>query len=99
MLTACYRSVYFNPAKTAGAMFEADLFCLIGVLFSAVISLSSSFSIRLFEDDPDYQWIGDCLGFIWVAAAMSIIAWAKVWVNKPSFNTATSMTSIILFIV
>ena len=80
-------------------MFEADLFCLIGVLFSAVISLSSSFSIRSFEDDPDYHWIGDCLVFIWVAGAMTIVAWAKVWVNKPSFNTATSMTSIILFIV
>jgi hypothetical protein len=99
MLTACSRSVYFNPAKTAGAMLEADLFCLIGVLFSAFISLSSSFSIRLFEDDPDHQWIGDCLVFIWVACAMSIVSWAKVWVNKPSFNTATSMTSIILFIV
>jgi len=99
MLTACYRSVYFNPAKTAGAMFEADLFCFIGVLFSAIITLSSSFSIHLFEDDSELQWIGDCLVFIWVASAMSIVAWAKVWMNKPSFNTATSMTSIILFIV
>lgn len=99
MLTTWYRSVYFNPAKTAGAMFEADLFCLIGVLFSAVVSLASSFSVRLFEDDPELQWIGDCLVFMWVASAMSMVAWAKVWVNKPSFNTATSMTSIILFIV
>jgi len=35
----------------------------------------------------------------WIGVAMSGLAWMKVWMENPSFNTACSMTGIIIFVV
>ncbi|KAF8325195.1 Fusaric acid resistance protein-like-domain-containing protein [Cantharellus anzutake] len=91
-------TVYFNPAKTLGAMQEADVYCLIAALFSAFVALGSMDTFWFFEIKPGWEWLADALTFMWIAAAMSIVAWVKQWMNKPSFSPAASMASIIIFI-
>ncbi|KZT29097.1 hypothetical protein NEOLEDRAFT_1154149 [Neolentinus lepideus HHB14362 ss-1] len=92
-------AVYFNPAKTAGAMLEADFYCLIGLLYASFICLSSMSMFWWLEVRPGWEWLADALVILWIGASMSVMAWMKVWLAKPSFNPACSMTAIILFVV
>ncbi|CEL60767.1 hypothetical protein RSOLAG1IB_04006 [Rhizoctonia solani AG-1 IB] len=92
-------AVYYNPAKTIGAMIEADMFCLVGAVFASIASLVATDSFWFFELQPGWEWLADLLVLAWVGLAMAMIAWSKLWVNKPTFGSACSMTSIILFVV
>ncbi|KAG8906930.1 hypothetical protein FRB99_005704 [Tulasnella sp. 403] len=91
--------VYFNPAKTIGAMFEADTYCLVAAVFSSVVCLTSMGLFWLFEDMKGMEFFADSSVFLCIGVAMSAVAWAKLWMERPSFNTACSMTSIMIFIV
>ena len=91
--------MYFNPAKTAGGMFEADVYCFMGVFFTLLVTCGSIVSFWVVEARPYLGWFGDSFIFFLLASAMTFLSWMKVWINKASFNTAASMTSIILFIV
>lgn len=79
--------MYFNPAKTVGGMLEADLFCIMGVLWAAFISLSSMSLFWFFEVQPGWEWLADSLVLLWIGAGMSCVAWMKLWMKKPTFNT------------
>lgn len=92
-------SVYYNPAKTAGGMFEADVFCLMGVLFTTLVTCGSVVSSLLVDSGIGLEWLGDFVIFVWLAVSIMIISWMKVWINKASFNSAASMMCIIIFIV
>ncbi|CDO69695.1 hypothetical protein BN946_scf184851.g83 [Trametes cinnabarina] len=92
-------AVYFNPAKTLGGMVEADVFCMMGLLFATVVSLSSMSVYWFFELQPGLEWLADVLVLLMIGLGMSVVAWMKVWMAKPTFNTACSMTAIILFVV
>ncbi|KAF8586723.1 hypothetical protein K439DRAFT_1340213 [Ramaria rubella] len=92
-------SVYFNPAKTIGAMVEADIYVLFGLAFTTFVSLGSMAMFWFLEVRPGWEWLADVLVLSWIAGAMIIVAWLKVWMARPSFNTACSMISIILFVV
>ncbi|KAJ7467034.1 Fusaric acid resistance protein-like-domain-containing protein [Mycena latifolia] len=92
-------AVYFNPAKTMGGMVEADLYCFMGLMFSAFVCLSSMTMFWWLETKPGWEWLADILVIVWIGVSMSIVAWMKVWMASPSFNTACSMTAIILFVV
>ncbi|TFK90654.1 hypothetical protein K466DRAFT_484360 [Polyporus arcularius HHB13444] len=92
-------AVYFNPAKTLGGMVEADVFCLMGLVFASLVSLSSMTVYWFFELQPGWEWLADVLVLLMIGLGMSVVAWMKVWMAKPSFNTACSMTAIILFVV
>ncbi|KAJ6594590.1 Fusaric acid resistance protein-like-domain-containing protein [Mycena capillaripes] len=92
-------AVYFNPAKTMGGMVEADLYCLVGLLYSAFVCLASMTMFWWLETKPGWEWLADFLVIAWIGVSMSIVAWMKVWMASPSFNTACSMTAIILFVV
>ncbi|KAL1940894.1 hypothetical protein VTO73DRAFT_7935 [Trametes versicolor] len=92
-------AVYFNPAKTIGGMFEADVFCTMGLLFSTFVSLTSMSVYWFFELQSGYEWLADILVLLMIGVGMSAAAWMKVWMAKPPFNTACSMTAIILFTV
>ncbi|KAG9074732.1 hypothetical protein FS749_013673, partial [Ceratobasidium sp. UAMH 11750] len=92
-------TVYYNPAKTIGGMAEADLFCLVGAAFASFASLVATGSFWYFELQPGWEWLADALVVSWLALAMMVIAWSKLWVGKPTFGSACSMTSIILFVV
>ncbi|KAF7315965.1 ArAE-2 domain-containing protein [Mycena indigotica] len=92
-------AVYFNPAKSMGAMVEADLFCLMGLVFSALLCLSSMTLFWWLERKPGWEWLADFLVIALIGVGMSAVAWMKVWMASPSFNTACSMTAIIIFVV
>ncbi|EJD47000.1 hypothetical protein AURDEDRAFT_184209 [Auricularia subglabra TFB-10046 SS5] len=91
--------VYFNPAKTVGAMMEADFFCLAGLIFAAFVCLGSMTTFWPLELSPGWEWLADVLVLSWIAGAFVFISWSKVWMEKPTYNTACSMISIIIFIV
>ncbi|KAF7357929.1 ArAE-2 domain-containing protein [Mycena venus] len=91
--------VYFNPAKTRGGMVEADLYCLAGLIYSAFVCLASMSMFWWLETKPGWEWLADFLVIVWIGVSMSVVAWMKVWMASPSFNTACSMTAIILFVV
>ncbi|KAF8070185.1 hypothetical protein FPV67DRAFT_1486576 [Lyophyllum atratum] len=90
---------YFNPAKTVGGMIEADIFCLIGFLYSAFVCLASMSMFSWLESKPGWEWLGDLVAVVWVGVSMSIVAWFKAWMANPSFNTACSMITIIIVVV
>ncbi|TDL21690.1 hypothetical protein BD410DRAFT_789429 [Rickenella mellea] len=92
-------AVYFNPAKTAGAMVEADTYCLLGLSWAAFICLGSMSMFWPLELSPGWEWLADIFVILWIGIGMTAVAWMKVWMAKPSFNTACSMTAIILFVV
>ncbi|KAJ3563310.1 hypothetical protein NP233_g9021 [Leucocoprinus birnbaumii] len=92
-------AVYFNPAKTAGAMVEADIFFLLGLVYSFFVCGVFTSAFWWFEVRPGYEWVGDVLAIIWIGLSMSLVAWMKVWMANPSFNTACSMTTILIFVV
>ncbi|OBZ71050.1 hypothetical protein A0H81_09292 [Grifola frondosa] len=92
-------AVYFNPAKTLGGMVEADVFCSFGLLYATFVALSSMAMYWFFEVQPGWEWLADLLVLLWIGVGMSFVAWMKVWMAKPTFSTACSMTAIIVFIV
>ncbi|EGO00416.1 hypothetical protein SERLA73DRAFT_52646 [Serpula lacrymans var. lacrymans S7.3] len=92
-------AVYYNPAKTMGGMAEADMYCFMALLYSAFVCLGSMSMFWWLEVKPGWEWLADVLVILWVGLSMSGVAWMKVWMAKPTFNTACSMTAIILFIV
>ncbi|KAF9063974.1 Fusaric acid resistance protein-like-domain-containing protein [Rhodocollybia butyracea] len=92
-------AVYFNPAKTMGGMIEADFFFLFGVFYSAFICLSSMTMFWWLDVHRGWEWLADLLAIIWVGVGMSFLAWMKVYMANPQFNTASSMMSIIIFVV
>ncbi|KAF9531596.1 Fusaric acid resistance protein-like-domain-containing protein [Crepidotus variabilis] len=92
-------AVYFNPAKTVGGMIEADLFCLFGLFYSAFICLTSMSMFWWLEIHPGWEWLADVVAVAWIGLSMSLLAWLKVWMANPSFNTACSMVAIIIFVV
>lgn len=81
-----FRAVYYNPAKTVGGMFEADKFCLLGLLYATFVSLGSMSMYWWLEERPGWEWLADVLVIIWIGLGMSGMAWMKIWMEKPSFN-------------
>ena len=83
-------AVYFNPAKTVGGMLEADTFCAMGVVYATFISLCSMSMYWFFETQSGWEWLADSLVILWIGVGMSIMAWMKMWMAKPTFNTGMS---------
>ncbi|EJU04510.1 hypothetical protein DACRYDRAFT_76995 [Dacryopinax primogenitus] len=92
-------AVYYNPAKTVGAMMEADIFCITASLFTAVCSLLAMGNFWVFEVLPGWEWLADVFILLWIGSVMSVVAFAKLWMNKASFNPACSMAVVTLSIV
>ncbi|CED83992.1 Predicted membrane protein [Phaffia rhodozyma] len=91
-------AVYYNPAKSVGAMVEADLFCVFVSAFSSLISLAAVGTIK--AADAAGSQAGDWAAlFFWMGGACAIMAWLKSWVGKPTFNSATSMGFLTMSIV
>ena len=82
-------AVYYNPAKTLGGMVEADVFCTMGLVFAAFLSLSSMSVYWFFERQDGLDWLADVLVLFMIGVGMSVVAWMKVWMAKPSFNTGS----------
>jgi hypothetical protein len=77
----CFSSaVYFHPAKTLGAMIEADLFFLFGVFYASFVCLSAMGVFWWLETQDSYglEWAGDVFVILWIAISMITLAWMKV---------------------
>ena len=85
-------AVYFNPAKTAGAMLEADMYCIFGLAWAAFISLGSMGMFWWIDVKPGWEWLADVVVIVWIGLGMTVVAWMKVWMAKPSFNTGNLLT-------
>lgn len=68
-------------------MFEADGYCLLGVLFAGFISLSSMYTYWSLEEHEGLDWLADTLALLLIGIGISALAWTKSWMNRPSFNT------------
>jgi hypothetical protein len=79
VLIYLFRAVYFHPAKTMGAMVEADVFFILGVVYAAAVSLTAMGVYWWLEHKPGLEWLGDVLVIFWVGICMSLLAFAKTW--------------------
>lgn len=68
-------------------MIEADIFCLVGAAFASFASLMATDSFWFFEIRPGWEWLADVLVLSLLAVAMTLIAWSKIWVGKPTFGS------------
>jgi len=72
-------AVYFNPAKTVGAMLEADLFCLLGLLYAGIVCLVSMSMFWWLEVKPGWELTADVVALVWIGMSIGVMAWMKVW--------------------
>ncbi|KDN43429.1 hypothetical protein K437DRAFT_225605 [Tilletiaria anomala UBC 951] len=92
-------SVYFHPAKTLGAMLEADMYALVGFVYSLLLTTLSMLT-AVFLHNLDLALLSNFLIVsIFLGGGMGFMAWAKVRMASPSFNTACSMIGIVVFTV
>jgi len=77
-------------------MFLANRFCLVLAFLATAVSLCAMLTLALFDrfsPSRGEQWdliseIGDWIVcVVWIGGSMSLLAWSKVWVNNPSFNS------------
>ncbi|KIJ60068.1 hypothetical protein HYDPIDRAFT_99557 [Hydnomerulius pinastri MD-312] len=92
-------AVYYNPAKTIGGMIEADSFCSIAWLYSAFVCLSGMSLFWWLDVRPGFALVADFVPILWVGLSMWGLSWMKVWMSKPTFNSACNMAATVLFIV
>jgi hypothetical protein len=87
-------SVYYNPAKSVGAMIEADLFCCFIACFTSLVSLAAVGTLK--AADAAESEVGDWLAlFFWLGGAVSVLAWLKNWVGKGSFNVSMALSGCV----
>ncbi|KAG6336645.1 hypothetical protein ID866_2452 [Astraeus odoratus] len=91
-------AVYYNPAKTIGGMLEADTFCFIAWLYSAFVCLTGM-SLFWWFDSQGWKGVEDLVPILWVGFSMWGLSWMKVWMSKPTFNSACNMAATVLFVV
>jgi hypothetical protein len=97
-IAALISAVYYNPAKTIGGMLEADIYCVMGLGFASFISLGSMYSYWALEPHAGWEWLADSLVLIWICVGMSLVAWFKLWIAKPTFNPGRCRAlSLVLF--
>ncbi|KAF9237441.1 Fusaric acid resistance protein-like-domain-containing protein [Melanogaster broomeanus] len=92
-------AVYYNPAKTIGGMFEADSFCTIAWLYSAVVCLTGMSLFWWLDVKPGWVMLADFVPIVWVGLSVWGLSWMKLWFSKPTFNSACNMAATVLFIV
>uniref|UniRef100_V5ER14 Uncharacterized protein n=2 Tax=Kalmanozyma brasiliensis (strain GHG001) TaxID=1365824 RepID=V5ER14_KALBG len=92
-------AVYFHPAKTLGAMIEADIFALGAFIFAISLGFCSM-AVAVFLHEVDRILISDIVSVLFfLGFGMALVGYAKIKVAKPQFNTACSLISIIVFTV
>ncbi|KAK0522946.1 hypothetical protein OC842_006314 [Tilletia horrida] len=92
-------AVYFHPAKTLGAMLEADVFALLAFLYSLALGLSSM-EVAVWLHGAGHPILSNAISvLLFLGVGMGLVGYSKVKVGKPTFNTACSMIGVIVFTV
>lgn len=88
-------AVYFNPAKSYGAMIEADMLIIVGVAY-AMLLCCGSMAMSVVLDRHNLQALGHILVVtVWLGAGYGYLAWIKLTSGKAAVGTACSMVSLI----
>ncbi|SNX83328.1 related to BRE4 - protein involved in endocytosis [Melanopsichium pennsylvanicum] len=92
-------AVYFHPARTLGAMVEADVFALGAFIYAITLGFCSM-AVAVFLHETNRVLISDIISvLVFLGLGMAFVGYAKIKVAKPQFNTACSLISIIVFTV
>lgn len=68
-----------------GAMIEADLFVLMGLIYAAFVCLGSMAMYWWLELKPGWEWLADVIVLTWIGLSMSVIAFFKVWMVSDGY--------------
>ncbi|PWZ00697.1 hypothetical protein BCV70DRAFT_160354 [Testicularia cyperi] len=92
-------AVYFHPAKTLGAMIEADIYALGAFLYAIGLGFGSM-AAAVFLHETNRLIVSDIVSvLVFLGIGIALVGFAKIKVAKPQFNTACSLVSIIVFTV
>ncbi|WVQ95062.1 hypothetical protein IAU59_002154 [Kwoniella sp. CBS 9459] len=100
--------VYYNPAKTMGSMLLSVRYCFVLAILASIVSLAAMGTIEIFDHfSPSHGQSWDVISeagdwvvcVLWIGGTMGVLAWSKVWVNNPSYNSGCSMAAIIIYSV
>ncbi|KAE8270183.1 hypothetical protein A4X09_0g2142 [Tilletia walkeri] len=92
-------AVYFHPAKTLGAMLEADIFALLAFLYSVALGVSSM-AMAVWLHDAGHPVLSNVISvLLFLGVGMALVGYSKITMGKPTFNTACSMIGVIVFTV
>ncbi|ODO11174.1 hypothetical protein I350_01778 [Cryptococcus amylolentus CBS 6273] len=98
--------VYFNPAKSLGNMLLSTRYCFLLAILSTLISLLATLTIHIFDHyspshGESWDWISEAgdwvVCILWIGGTMGALAWSKLWVGNPAFNSGCSMAAMILY--
>ncbi|CAD6565032.1 MAG: hypothetical protein CYPHOPRED_005032 [Cyphobasidiales sp. Tagirdzhanova-0007] len=89
-------ATYYNPAKTLGAMIEADLFMLWASAFALVTAFGSMATAVLLNKVASQTLSHIVIVVFWLSGAMGLVAWMKVKVSNTQFGSACSMVALII---
>jgi hypothetical protein len=78
-------------------MIEADIYCVMGLGFASFISLGSMYTYWALEPHAGWEWLADALALIWIGVGMSMVAWFKLWIAKPTFNPGQNTPILCVF--
>ncbi|KAK7203452.1 Fusaric acid resistance protein-like-domain-containing protein [Myxozyma melibiosi] len=91
---AATASVYFHAARSVGSMIEATIYAEIALLYSAALSSCSMLVSNLFFK-LDMISVGHFIVLVvFCAGGLGSIAYMKQRMNRPTFNTASSLASV-----
>jgi hypothetical protein len=79
-----------------GSMILSTRYCLILACAASIVSLLAIGTIHVFDHyspsrDEEWDWVSELGDWIvcvlWVGGSMAGLAWSKLWVGNPNFNT------------
>lgn len=82
-------------------MFLATRFCIVLAALAATVSLLAMGTLHFFDhfspsQGSNWDWISELGDWVvcvlWIGGSMALLAWSKVWVNNPSFNSGQLFT-------
>lgn len=77
-------------------MLLADRYASILMLFAVMMCILSMYTVQLFDHfspslGDKWDWISETgdwvVNFLYIGGSMGVLAWAKIWVGNPSFNS------------
>lgn len=84
-------SCYYNPAKTLGAMIEADIF-MLWASFYAFVTCMGSMGTAVWLNYAGFHELSHFVTIIvWLTVSMSLLGWMKVKMNHPQFGSVSSI--------
>lgn len=89
-------ATYFNPAKTQGAMMEANLFMVWASGYALIVCIGSMLTAVWLNDLDHHVLSHFVVVMVWLVGSLGILAWMKVKVSNAQFGSACSMVALIV---